>query len=119
MHPLKLRRSRSAGAVCNSMGHPGAWAFLSRACGQSRPGVPQECIDAWAAKGTARSKLLREFVEKVYIPGGSQAQNILRLECYTKIKQMTAEWRKSLVGFQWHTEQEMKDDLKWNEFLVF
>lgn len=119
MHPLNLRRNRPGGVI-NSMTHPEAWAFLNRACGgEGRPGVPRECVEAWAAKGSQRNKLLREFVEKVYIPKGSQSQNILRLECYTKIKQATAEWRKSLVGFEWHTEQGMKDDLKWSEFLVF
>ena len=101
----------------NSISHPDAWAFLNRICSQGgRPGVPQSAIDDWNAKGTRRSRLLRDFVTKCYQQGAPQNSQILKLEAWIKIKQMTKEWRKSLVGFEYHTEESMKTELKWSEF---
>ena len=103
--PSTMALSGATGSI-NSMTHPDAWAFLNRICGGAgKEGVPESAIADWQAKGTPRARLLRDFVTKVYDKGAPQSSQILKLEAWIKIKQMTSEWRKSLVGFEYRTEK--------------
>lgn len=107
----------SAAHPINSISHPDAWAFLNRVCsGSGKEGVPQQAVADWQAKGTRRARLLKDFAQKVFVQGAPQSSNVLRLEAWVRIKQLTSEWRKSLVGFAYHTEEEMRTELKWSEF---
>lgn len=80
--------------------------------------VPKEVVDDWLSGGTKKNKLLQTFVRKIYIEGGSQAENCLRLEAYIRIRQAAKDWSTTMVGFAWHTEEELgPDGLKWNPSL--
>ncbi len=73
----------------NSMTHPRAYAFLHRSCKEGKNIVPQEIVDDWLAGGARKNKLLQTFVRKIYVDGGSQDVNCLRLDAYVKIKQVS------------------------------
>ncbi|CAE7941262.1 unnamed protein product, partial [Symbiodinium necroappetens] len=51
--------------------------------------------------GLPKQKLVREFVEKCYIQSASAAEN--------------KDWKKSVAGYEWLTEQEMREEKKWPE----
>lgn len=104
-------------SVINSRTHPAAYAFLSRIFTGEREELPKDLVDQWSSGPGARQQLLRQFVHKVYIPGASQTQNILRLQAWHKMRQATHEWRKNLAGFEWLTETEMAEKEKWSEQL--
>lgn len=99
--------------VINSMTHPDAWQWLNRAC--KKQIVPEEVYNDWMSGGARRNQLLANFVQRVHRPGDSQQANLLRLEAFIKIRQCTKDVTKSLKGYEWHTKDEMKDDLKWSE----
>ena len=102
----------------NSMTHPRAYAFLHRSCKEGKNIVPQEIVDDWLAGGARKNKLLQTFVRKIYVDGGSQDVNCLRLDAYVKIKQATRDWSTSMKGFAWHTEEELGENgLKWSPSL--
>ena len=106
-------------AVVNSMSHPDAYAWLNRSAKSGRGILPPEVQAEWEAGGMRRSKLLTSFVQRVYVPHAPQHTNILRLECWNKIRQCTKDFARSFRGFEWHTEEELRTVLKWNEILVF
>lgn len=114
--------NRSA-VVINSQSHPDAYAWLNRSAKSSKAILPPEVLEEWEAGGSRRNQLLRSFVTKVYVPGSSQQTNILRLEAWNRIRQATKNFSRSFVGYAWHTEEELKEVLKWNEklglFLVY
>ena len=103
------------------MTHPDAWAFLYRLVKSAENGketTPQSVIDDWRAGGTARSRLLTQFVDKVHVPGGDHRTNTLRLEAFIKIRQACRDWRSSMKGYEWLTEEELLGDkFKWPEIL--
>lgn len=107
--------------VVNSMSHPEAWAFMHRlvkAGLQEKKPVPKEVIEEWQAGGATRNRLLAGFVEKLYVPGGDHDTNVMRLEAFIKIRQVTKEWRTSLRGYEWLTEEGMQA-LNWSETLGY
>ena len=110
-------------AIVNSMTHPAAWAFLNRLVKAGEVGkeqVSQEVIDEWKAGGTARSKLLTSFVDKVYVQGAEHRTNTLRLEAWVKIRQACRDWRTSLKGYEWLSEHELgQAPHSWPEQLGF
>ena len=116
---LPCRKVASKGIV-NSMTNPDAWAFLYRlvkASDNGREAVDPEVVRDWKAGGTARSKLLTQFVDRVYVPGGEHRTNTLRLEAFIKIRQATRDWRSSLKGYEWLTEEELQTKHSWPEKL--
>lgn len=103
--------------VVNSMSHPNAWQWLNRNCKPDKGVVPKEVYEDWVAGGARRQKLLYNFVTKVHQPGASQQTNALRLEAFVRFRQCSKDFSKSLAGYSWKTESEMKDDLHWSESL--
>ena len=100
------------------MTHPDAWAFLNRLVKSAEAGkasVSPEVIEEWRAGGAVRCKLLTAFVNKVYVPGGDYNTNTLRLDAFIKIRQASRDWRTSLRGYEWLTEDELASDKRWNE----
>ena len=100
------------------MTHPDAWAFLNRLVKSAEAGratVSPEVIEEWRAGGAVRCKLLGAFVNKVYVPGGDYNTNTLRLDAFIKIRQASRDWRTSLRGYEWLTEEELATDKKWSE----
>eukprot|EP00435_Cladocopium_sp_Y103_P017303 s1930_g4.t1 len=99
------------------MTHPDAWAFLNRLVKAAEAGnatVSPEVIEEWRAGGAARCKLLTAFVNKVHVPGGDYATNTMRL-AFIKIRQASRDWRTSLRGYEWLTEDELAKDKNWSE----
>ena len=103
--------------LINSRTHPAAYAWLARAMTTDRAELSKELVDQWSAGPGARQQLLRQFVQKVYLPGAPQAQNLMRLQAWHTMRQATQEWRKNLAGFEWLTESDMADKEKWSEQL--
>lgn len=98
---------------------PQAWGFLYRMCrdGEKKK-VPQEILDAWRSGGAARNKLLQTFVKRCFQPEEDYAANRTRLEAFIRLRQMSRDWSRSLQGFEWLTEAEMKEK-NWSEKLGF
>lgn len=109
--------SLPAGATVNSMTHPDAWAWLNRSAKSGKAILPAEVLEEWNSGGSRRSSLLRSFVSRVYMPGASQQTNMLRLEAWNRIRQVTKDFTKTFKGYAWHTDEEMKEVLKWSETL--
>ena len=116
--PASAKSSGEPLAV-NSLTNPDAWQWLNRACKPGKNLVPEEVYNDWVAGGARRQKLLYSFVTKVHQPGASQQTNALRLEAFVRIRQCSKDFSKSLAGYSWKTESEMKDDLHWSESLCF
>ncbi|CAE7750009.1 unnamed protein product, partial [Symbiodinium sp. CCMP2456] len=102
----------------NSTTCPDAWAFLYRICNAGASKTDPEVVKRWKEGGLPRQKLIKEFVEKCYVKGESQASNKGRLEALYKLRQTTREWKKGVSGFEWLTEREMRDEKKWPESKV-
>ena len=111
------RQPMNLPAVINSITCPEAWGFLYRMCkdGENK-GVPDEILTSWRAGGYERNKLLHTFVSKCYVPDHDYGTNRARLECYTKLRQLTKDWKTTMKGYEWLTEVEMAE-LKWSAFL--
>lgn len=109
--------SLAAGTTVNSMTHPDAWAWLNRSAKSGKAILPAEVLEEWNAGGSRRSSLLKSFVQRVYMPGASQQTNMLRLEAWNRIRQVTKDFTRTFKGYAWHTDEEMKDVLKWSETL--
>ena len=107
----------AAPATINSMTHPDAWQWLNRSAKSTKAILPPEVLEEWNMGGSRRSALLRSFVCKVYSPGSSQQTNILRLEAWNRIRQATKDFTRTFKGYAWHTDEEMKEILKWSETL--
>ncbi len=107
----------AAPTTINSTTHPDAWAWLNRSAKSGKAILPAEVLEEWNAGGTRRSALLRSFVCKVYSPGSSQQTNMLRLEAWNRIRQATKDFTRTFKGYAWHTDEEMKEILKWSETL--
>lgn len=120
--PVTPRQGAStapSGCVVNSTTHPDAYAWLNRSAKSGRGILPPEVLAEWEAGGARRNKLLTSFVRRVYVPGAQQRTNVLRLEAWNRIQQCTKDFTKSFQGFEWHTEEELRTVLKWNEILSF
>ena len=118
--PVTARQAAStaaSGCVVNSTTHPDAYAWLNRSAKSGRGILPPEVLEEWEAGGTRRSKLLTSFVRRVYVPHAQQRTNVLRLEAWNRIQQCTKDFSRSFKGFAWHTEEEIRTVLKWNELL--
>lgn len=101
------------------MSCPEAWAFLYRLTKDGeKKNVPQEIIDSWRAGGQARNRLLTDFVRRVYNKECDHATNSGRLECFIKLRQASRNWKTNLQGFEWLTEEEMRER-KWSEKLIY
>lgn len=109
------RQPMNLPAVINSITCPEAWGFLYRMCkdGENK-GVPDD--DLFKAGKNERNKLLHTFVSKCYVPDHDYGTNRARLECYTKLRQLTKDWKTTMKGYEWLTEAEMAE-LKWSAFL--
>lgn len=108
---------RGQPGVINSMTHPDAWAWLHRTCKPGKNLAPDEIMQEWLSGGQKRNALLHSFVKKVYQPHATQQVNLLRLEAWHRIRQVTRDWTKTFKGYEWKTETEMSTDLKWSESL--
>ncbi|CAE7515481.1 unnamed protein product [Symbiodinium sp. CCMP2592] len=62
-----------------------------------------------AQSGSTRNKLLKEFVQKVYQPDNSYDDNKGRLEALFRLKQVSKSWKTGKSGYEWQTEEELKD----------
>lgn len=121
--PARLKKKRqpqnAKEVALNSINCQEAWTFLYRLCrdGEKKK-VDPEILASWRAGGPARSKLLSDFVRKVYNKEVDHTTNRARLECFVKLRQASRNWKTTLVGFEWLTVQEMKDK-NWSETLNF
>lgn len=68
----------------------------------------------WREKGGSRNRLLELFVTKCYDRDESQATNKLKLEALVKFKQVSREFKKTMQGYSFLTETEMKEK-NWND----
>lgn len=94
---------------------PQAWGFLYRLCKDGeKKHVSPEILQEWRAGGASRNKLLATFVSKCYNPHEDHAGNRARLEAFVKLRQMSRDWSKTFKGYEWLTEQEMKEK-GWSE----
>ena len=99
----------------NSATHPQAYAFLNRMCNGNN--VNQEVLKMWKEKGTAgKNKLLSLFVNRCYDRGADTHTNRSRLEALVTYRQKSSEWKKTLAGYSWLTEGDMKGKpYEWND----
>lgn len=102
-------------AVLNSSTCPEAWSFLYRLCRDGeKKGVPEDILQAWRSPGPARNKLLHDFVQKCFNKEVDASTNRARLEAFVKIRQASKDWKRDLKGYEWLTEEEMKEK-GWSE----
>ena len=94
----------------NSVTHPHAYAFLNRLCtnGENKA-VPEEVLTMWRSKGPEKNKLLGLFVQRCYNRDEDSSANRGRLEALIRFRQCSREFKKSMQGFSWLTEAEMKE----------
>ena len=113
-----MRNSTRQCAPINSSTQPHAYAFLARLCanGESK-GVSQEVLDMWRSKGPKRNRLLEVFVKRCYNRDQDQNQNQAKLEALIRFRQCSKEFKKSMQGFSWLTETEMKEK-NWSDAKV-
>ena len=102
----------------NSVTHPHAYAFLNRLCtnGENKA-VPEEVLTMWRSKGPEKNKLLGLFVQRCYNRDEDSSANRGRLEALIRFRQCSREFKKSMQGFSWLTEAEMKER-KWSDAKV-
>lgn len=97
-------------APINSSTQPHAYAFLNRLCtGGEAKQVDKEILDMWRSKGPQRNRLLEMFVTRCYNREEDQSRNRAKLEALVRFKQCSKEFKKSMQGFSWLTESEMKE----------
>ena len=113
-----MRNSTRQCAPISSSTQPHAYAFLARLCanGESK-GVSQEVLDMWRSKGPKRNQLLEIFVKRCYNRDQDQNQNQAKLEALIRFRQCSKEFKKSMQGFSWLTETEMKEK-NWSDAKV-
>ncbi len=68
----------------------------------------------WRSKGPDRSKLLELFVTKCYNREEDVNANRARLEALVRFRQLSKTFKRSMQGFSWLTEAEMKEK-NWND----
>jgi len=69
----------------------------------------------WRSKGPDRSRLLELFVTKCYNREEDLHANRAKLEALVRFRQLSKSFKKSMQGFRWLTEVEMKEKEKWSD----
>ena len=71
----------------------------------------------WRSKGPEKNKLLGLFVTRCYNRDDDGNANRGRLEALIRFRQCSKEFKKSMQGFSWLTEAEMKEK-NWSDAKV-
>ncbi|CAE7339006.1 unnamed protein product, partial [Symbiodinium sp. CCMP2592] len=91
----------------SSSTHPAAWQFLYRLTNTvdkfGNKKCSEEMWEAWR-EPSKRDKLLHDFVHRCWKPQETHQEN--------------KEWRTCLVGYEWLTEREMRENHKWDEITI-
>ena len=110
LQPKNARQLARQRAPINSSTQPHAYAFLNRLCaGGEAKQVDKEILDMWRSKGPQRNRLLEMFVTRCYNREEDTSRNRAKLEALVRFKQCSKEFKKSMQGFSWLTESEMKE----------